>query len=217
MISNSLSWRLLTVCFVLFNFTEAQVGIGTNSPAASTMLDVSSTTKGFLYPRMTNSQMSAISTPAAGLTVYNTDASALYCYNGTNWVSKEDKISGFYDYDVAAQLDNIRVRMPNSTLNNSAQIATVSGTIDISGTSETFYRTSATSTGGSSAFYQSYVRQTDAINTSFVNFWPGLDFLFHGSTQLIYIQDETNNHAYYIIFTCGGGYLKNFISIQRIK
>jgi len=217
MIFNSLPFRLLSVCILLQSMAEAQVGIGTSSPASSSMLEVSSTTKGFLYPRMTNSQMSAISSPAAGLTIFNTDASALYCYNGTNWVSKEDKVSGFYDYDVAAQLDNIRVRMPNSSSNNSIQIATVSGTIDISGTVENMYRTSATANGGSSATYLSYIRHTDAFNTSFTNFQPGLDFLFHGSTQLLYIQDETNNHSYYIIFTCGGGYLKNFISIKRLK
>jgi len=40
------------------------VGIGTNSPGSSAMLDVSSTTKGFLVPRMTSAQRSAIVSPA---------------------------------------------------------------------------------------------------------------------------------------------------------
>jgi len=47
------------------------VGIGTNSPGSSAMLDVSSTTKGLLVPRMTSAQRSAIVSPANGLMVYD--------------------------------------------------------------------------------------------------------------------------------------------------
>lgn len=216
MIFNSLPFRLFTVCILLQSMADAQVGIGTNSPAASSMLEVSSTTKGFLYPRMTNSQMSAISSPAAGLTIYNTDASALYCYNGTNWVSKEDKVTGLFNAGTAAQLDNIRVQMPNSGNAYSMQIATVSGTLSLSGSCELLYRTSPTATGGSSATYDSYVRQSETLTTTFINFWPNLSLGYHGTTQLFHVMDETNNHAYHIIFAVGGGYLKNFISIKRL-
>jgi hypothetical protein len=215
MIFNSLPFRFLIICFLLHEAADAQVGIGTNSPAASSMIEVSSTTKGFLYPRMTNSQMSAISSPAAGLTIYNTDASALYCYNGTNWVSKEDHVSGFVGMDSPLQLDNIRVQMPNSFANNSMQIATVSGTITISGLQESVYRTSAAASTGSAASYYTYQRQSYSLGTTFINFYP-FDFLFHGSTQFLHLMDETNGRAYFIIFTVGGGYLTNFISIKRI-
>jgi hypothetical protein len=51
------------------------VGIGTASPTASALLDVSSTTKGVLIPRMTTTQRNAISSPAIGLQIYNTDDS----------------------------------------------------------------------------------------------------------------------------------------------
>jgi hypothetical protein len=44
---------------------------------------------------MTNTQMLAISSPANGLMVFNTDAGALYYYNGTSWLSKENTVSGF--------------------------------------------------------------------------------------------------------------------------
>lgn len=53
---------------------NAQVGIGTTSPAASSILDVTSTTKGVLIPRMTAAQRLAIGAPAEGLMVYQTDA-----------------------------------------------------------------------------------------------------------------------------------------------
>ena len=61
------------------------VGIGTTSPDASSLLDVSSTTKGVLLPRMTTTQVNAISSPSNGLTVYNTTLNTLCFYNGTAW------------------------------------------------------------------------------------------------------------------------------------
>ncbi len=64
---------------------NGQVGIGTTSPHTSAALEVSSTTGGFLPPRMTQMQMEAIASPATGLNVYNTDLNALCFYNGTSW------------------------------------------------------------------------------------------------------------------------------------
>ncbi|MBF9140237.1 tail fiber domain-containing protein [Hymenobacter properus] len=61
------------------------VGIGTTTPAASAMLDVTSTTKGFLPPRLSLVQRDAIASPAAGLTVYNTSTNKLNTWNGTSW------------------------------------------------------------------------------------------------------------------------------------
>ena len=65
-----------------------QVGINTNgtAPDGSAMLDVKSTDKGILIPRMTASQRTGISSAAIGLLVYQTDAPAgFYYYNGTAW------------------------------------------------------------------------------------------------------------------------------------
>jgi hypothetical protein len=67
--------------------TQAQVGIGTNTPAASAQLEVNSTTKGFLPPRMLASERAAIGSPAAGLMVYQTDGTkGLYYYDGSSWI-----------------------------------------------------------------------------------------------------------------------------------
>lgn len=65
-------------------------GVGINTTGAdadaSAMLDVSSTTKGFLPPRMTEAEKNAISSPATGLLVYQTNGtSGLYNYNGSSW------------------------------------------------------------------------------------------------------------------------------------
>ncbi|NDE10173.1 MAG: hypothetical protein EBZ95_06380 [Chitinophagia bacterium] len=66
---------------------NAQTGIGTTTPHASAKLDVTSSDKGFLPTRMTSAQRTAISSPAAGLMVYQTDGtSGLYYYNGTAWI-----------------------------------------------------------------------------------------------------------------------------------
>ena len=65
--------------------TSKNLGIGTTAPNASSLLDVSSTTKGVLLPRMTTTQVNAISSPAEGLTVYNTTLNTLCFYNGTSW------------------------------------------------------------------------------------------------------------------------------------
>ncbi|MEO6130507.1 MAG: fibrobacter succinogenes major paralogous domain-containing protein [Saprospiraceae bacterium] len=68
------------------------VGIGTTSPAASAQLDMSSTTKGFLLPRMTAAQRIAISSPAEGLLVYQTDGSKGYYYFISGmWTSLTDE------------------------------------------------------------------------------------------------------------------------------
>jgi hypothetical protein len=52
---------------------------------ASAQLDVSSTTRGFLPPRMTTTQKNAIASPAAGLVVYDSTTNKLQCYNGSTW------------------------------------------------------------------------------------------------------------------------------------
>jgi len=64
--------------------TSGNVGVGTASPSASAELDVTSTTGGFLPPRMTTTQRDAISSPAAGLVIYNTTTSKLQVYT-TAW------------------------------------------------------------------------------------------------------------------------------------
>jgi len=62
------------------------VGIGTSSPSPSSLLEISSTTKGFLGPRMTETQRLAI-TAVAGLVVYQTDGDeGYYIYKSFGWV-----------------------------------------------------------------------------------------------------------------------------------
>lgn len=60
-------------------------GFGTAAPDVSAMVDISSTTKGFLLPRMTTTQRDAITSPATGLEIYNTTTNKKNIYTGSAW------------------------------------------------------------------------------------------------------------------------------------
>ena len=67
-----------------FIFYSGSVGVGTTTPNASALMDIASTSKGFLPPRMTTTQKNAIASPAAGLVVYDTTLAKLCVYT-TTW------------------------------------------------------------------------------------------------------------------------------------
>ena len=74
--------------FILSFSVHGQVGIGTNTPDASAVLDIqsSSNNKGILIPRMTQGQRNAIGSPATGLMIFQTDGNAgFYYYDGSSW------------------------------------------------------------------------------------------------------------------------------------
>ena len=79
--------KIIVVVLLLSTFSFAQVGIGTTSPNASAIFDVTSSSQGFLPPRMTTDQRTSITNPAAGLTIYNTNLNCLEVYNGVRWVN----------------------------------------------------------------------------------------------------------------------------------
>jgi hypothetical protein len=63
---------------------KGSIGIGTTAPNSSSIIDAASTTKGFLPPRMTTAEKTAISSPVAGLIVYDTTLNKLCIYT-TAW------------------------------------------------------------------------------------------------------------------------------------
>jgi hypothetical protein len=65
---------------------NGSVSIGSSAPVGSAKLEVNSTTQGFLLPRMTTVQRDAISSPAEGLSIYNTTTKGNELFNGTAWV-----------------------------------------------------------------------------------------------------------------------------------
>jgi hypothetical protein len=62
------------------------VGIGTATPTASALLELTSTSQGLLIPRMAGSQMTGIASPATGNFVFNTTANGFYYFDGAAWV-----------------------------------------------------------------------------------------------------------------------------------
>ena len=83
--------KITLLTLILFSvISYAQVGINTNTPDASSVLDIESTAGGILIPRLTETQRDAISSPATGLMIYQTDqTTGFYFYNGTAWTRIE--------------------------------------------------------------------------------------------------------------------------------
>ncbi|GEM_PF-1498767 len=81
---------LLVSAAILLNTKEAnaQVGIGTTSPHGSAALEISSTNKGLLIPRVTLANRPSAASATAGLLIYQTDNTpGLYLFNGSAWVA----------------------------------------------------------------------------------------------------------------------------------
>ncbi|GAB2626363.1 hypothetical protein [Belliella aquatica] len=81
---------LHTLAAILISVVSyAQVGIGTDNPDNSAMLQVASSEKGFLLPQMTSTQRNAVSSPANGLQVYDTTTNSIWFFNGSYWVNTQ--------------------------------------------------------------------------------------------------------------------------------
>lgn len=79
----------LSILIFLSVFTLGQVGINTTTPNAKSALDITSTSKGLLPPRMTEAQRNAITSPVpAGLVVWCIDCGnkgQMQVFNGAEW------------------------------------------------------------------------------------------------------------------------------------
>lgn len=79
--------------FLFSGIVNAQIGLGTPNPDASALLDINSASKGFLIPRITNTNRNLINNPALGLIIFNTDYNVLEINIGiviSNWVKYSD-------------------------------------------------------------------------------------------------------------------------------
>jgi hypothetical protein len=115
---------------ILFLFvtasTFAQTGIGTTTPHASAQLEVSSTTKGFLPPRLTTEQRDAIVNPADGLIIYNTTTNILEYKTASGWVSLISNPNGVNSGEMQYWDGSAWVVIPSST-NDGATLTVVGG------------------------------------------------------------------------------------------
>lgn len=109
------------------------VSIGTASPSASSLLQLDSTNKGLLQPRMTTVQRDAITSPAEGLRIYNTTTKKENFYNGTSWIELQENI-------VNGTLNKVAKFTPNGTtvgdssITDTGSLVTISSATNINGT-----------------------------------------------------------------------------------
>ncbi|MDR3642738.1 MAG: hypothetical protein P4L74_03890, partial [Candidatus Doudnabacteria bacterium] len=70
---------------LFYNSSTTQLSVGTSTPDSSALLELDSTNKGFLAPRMTQAQRDAILNPATGLLIFNTDSKQYNFFDGITW------------------------------------------------------------------------------------------------------------------------------------
>lgn len=81
---------LLAACLATTTLAQSNLGVGINNPTPdpSAILDVTSNKQGVLIPRMSRDERNAITSPATGLMIYQTDNSpGFYFYNGSSWTT----------------------------------------------------------------------------------------------------------------------------------
>ena len=85
---------LLTLfCLITLSMANAQVGIGTTTPVSSAILELNSSDKGFLPPRMSAANRIALPSPANGLLVFDNDSATLFLYQQTGGWRKMTPVS----------------------------------------------------------------------------------------------------------------------------
>ena len=84
---HSILFTLLILCgFLTVDSQSVAINNDGSTADTSAILDVKSTAKGLLIPRMTTAQRTVIATPGLGLMVYDTDTNTFWCYTGSSWV-----------------------------------------------------------------------------------------------------------------------------------
>ncbi|MEZ5084401.1 MAG: FISUMP domain-containing protein [Bacteroidales bacterium] len=121
--------HIFTLLITVFSIGAfAQVGINTDNsdPDPSAMLDVKSSDKGFLPPRLTLSEIESIPNPAEGLIVYNTETRSLYVFNGSIWTdingnTYQPAIGDFFEGGIVFYIDSNGSGLVCALTNQSAE------------------------------------------------------------------------------------------------
>ncbi len=187
----------ILILTLITNFAVyAQVGIGTTTPNGSAQLDVNSTNKGFLPPRVALTATNAagpITSPVAGLLVYNT---------ATAGTSPNNVTPGFYYYSGTAW---VRLTTPTDNATN------VTGTVAVAngGTGTT------TSTGTGSVVLSTYPTLTTPVIASGSGQWPSsltITPTTHGTSQRASIWID----GWSLLQDIQGTGTKNFSIVQTV-
>lgn len=120
--------------------SNAQVGIGTTSPSTNAVLDVSSTTKGLMLPRLNDT--STVRNPSAGLMIYSKQTQGPAYHNGTRWNTLANRTTA------ATRQDSITYTVTFGSATNGFTNGTFGSSTIVSGSTNS--ATVATGGGGGS-------------------------------------------------------------------
>ena len=99
-----ITFLVFNCSFLIQNYAQVGINNDASNPDASAMLDIKSTDKGMLIPRMTTTQRTNINSPATGLMVYDIDLKTFIFFDGTNWISIRSSLSDI-DNDTKIQVE----------------------------------------------------------------------------------------------------------------
>ncbi len=157
----------LTIALLITTSTVfSQVAINTNGNTANTsaMLDISSTSKGLLIPRMTQSQRNAIENPEQGLMVFVTDQNTYSFYNNSSWEELGTGASGWELQNSVISTDSLhQVVIGNNAGDGIFQVITDKST----GTYATNQCTSGTATAQENSAGKPATNAFDDITTTY--------------------------------------------------
>jgi hypothetical protein len=100
--------------------------------------------------------------------------------------------------------------------NRSMQIATVSGSITVSGSTFNFYVSSNVGANGGVGSESGLGFSSTTVGTTWMYLQSAANFLYYGSVQRCFINDQTNNKCYRVTCIFGSSYVDNTIEIERI-
>ena len=103
--------KILIVLISISYQLSSQIGIGTTTPEQTAILEVNSTDKGLLPPRLTNEQRNLVLNPAKGLTIFNNTTNCLEFWNGSGWYNVCDNTTvlppSYCDNDISVGTGNL--------------------------------------------------------------------------------------------------------------
>ena len=170
------------------------VSIGGATPSTSAALDIQSVTQGFLLPRMTTVQRDAITSPVAGLEIYNTDSNSFNFYTGSTWLPVGSPVGnvgdvqfnaggGLFGYNVNFFWDNVNARLGIGT--NAPTQA-----LDLGSGTATGYQATFSVGQFSSELYAGDIKGIGYLNSGSLRFAPTID-----STTAVVFQNEAESHT----------------------
>jgi len=203
-----MKYIIYVLLFLFCLSTKAQVGIGTNTPDQSSIFEIASHTKGFLLPRLTDVQRSAIATPAQGLIIYNSTLSCVEFYRGTSWFNPccEKTITRvetdtFYDvhfgYNNSGNLYTFSDFSSRTRADSGDVVEAVQNSVD---TNNVFYNTLGTIPSDPAPKNQLYYRTITATNNFQAEGALVSELLGSGSTMRSLYQNIADDNDDFEIF-----------------